>query len=303
MVKVKIRAALGILIITLLMAGYADILVCRDGATYADGITVKTIDKKGAESDPATPGVNISPVETGQHKSHVVFAELGSVSWCPNCPQATEKMSELFSTGAPSSFYYVTLVYDLNTIAAKRGRQLSDTYIPMLYLDGGYQVVDETNSYASAIDTLSNREVHPLKMDLSSQWQGDTAIDIRVSITNEDSAAYFGHLRVQVTEINSRWNNYNGDPFHYALLDYTFDKYIRIPPGDTYVETATWKGSERHGGQTYEDITQDNIMIIGTVSHWLPHLQNNPWTTPRPFRFLAQYIDETQAAIPQQSIL
>jgi hypothetical protein len=257
------------------------------------------IDKGGVGNEAATLRVPISPVETGNQESHVVFAELGSVSWCPNCPRASEKMSDLFSRDMSSSFYYVTLVYDLNTVAAKRGRQLSNAYIPMLYLDGGYQVIDDTNSYASAIDTVSTREVHQLTMDLSTQWRGDTVIDIRVSITNEDSDAYFGHLRVQVTEINSRWNNYNGDPFQYALLDYALNKYIRISPGDTYVETVTWTGSDSHGGQTYEDITQDNIMIIGTVSHWRPHLQKNPWTEPRPYRFLAQYVDETQASIPQ----
>jgi len=299
MEKIKIRTILGILIVVLLMASYAKIMTYRNGVAYEDSIAVQLIDKKEMESDSDIPSVNNSSRETGQLGSHVVFAELGSVSWCPNCPRATEKMSELFSTGMPSSFYYVTLVYDLNTIASKRGRQLSDVYIPMLYLDGGYTVVDETNSYASAIDTLSNRETNHLNMDLSSQWGDDTTIEIRVSITNEGSASYFGHLRVQVTEINSRWNNYDGDPFHYALLDYALDKYIRIPAGDTYVETTTWKGSDSHGGQTYGDITQDNIMIIGTVSDWLPHLQNNPWTEPRPYRFLAQYVDETQASLPQ----
>ena len=298
MLKIKSRVLLDVLVIAILMGGYAGIMIIGNGVAYREGVTIQTIDEE-AGKEAATLGIPISPVKTGKQESHVVFAELGSVSWCPNCPRATEKMSDLFSMDSASSFYYVTLVYDLNNIAAKRGRQLSDAYIPMLYLDGGYQVIDDTNSYVSAIDTVSNREVHHLTMDLSTQWQGDTVLDIRVSVTNEDSDAYFGHLRVQVTEINSRWNNYDGDPFHYALLDYALDKYIRLSPGDTYVETVTWKGSDSHGGQTYADITQDNMMIIGTVSHWLPHLQKNPWAEPRPYRFLAQYVDETQAAIPQ----
>ena len=78
----------------------------------------------------------------------------------------------------------------------------------------------------------------------------------------------------------------------------SFDKYLRIPPGDTFEETTTWRGSDSHGGQTYADITQDNIMIIGTISHWVPHLQSNPWTTPRPYRFLAQYVYQTHAVMP-----
>ena len=299
MLKIKSRVAINVLIIAILMAGYAGITIYGNEGSYGKSITIQTSDKEEAGQEPAAMGVPISPGETGKQESHVVFAELGSVSWCPNCPRASEKMSDLFSMDLASSFYYVTLVYDLNTIAAKRGRQLSNAYIPMLYLDGGYQIIDDSNNYASAIDTVSSREVHQLTMDLSTHWRGDAVLDIRVSITNEGSETYFGHLRVQVTEINSRWNNYNGDPFHYALLDYALNKYIRISSGDTYVETATWKGSDSHGGQTYGDITQDNIMIIGTVSHWRPHLQENPWTDPRPYRFFAQYVDETQASLPQ----
>lgn len=298
MLKVKRRIVLDILIIAILMGGYAGIMVYGNEMTYGECITIQTIDKEAAKNETATIRT-IPSGKTDTQESHVVFAELGSVSWCPNCPRASEKMSDLFSMDMPSSFYYVTLVYDLNTIAAKRGRQLSNAYIPMLYLDGGYQVIDDANSYASAIETVSSREVHQLTMDLSTQWRGDAVLDIRVSITNEGSETYFGHLRVHVTEINSRWNNYNGNPFHYALLDYALNKYIRIASGDTYVETTTWKGSDSHGGQTYGDITQDNIMIIGTVSHWLPHLQKNPWTDPRPYRFFAQYVDETQASLPQ----
>ena len=167
----------------------------------------------------------------------------------------------------------------------------------MLYLDGGYKVLDNTYDYESAIATLAEREVHPLSLDISASWKGDAKIDVTISITNEGTQSYFGHLRVYITEITSRWSNQKGDPVCYGFLDYAFDKYVRIQAGDTYTETTTWDGSANHGGQTYSDIDPDNIMVIGAVSHWLPHLQENPQKDYRPFRFFAQFVDQTSASL------
>jgi len=264
-------------------------------------ITVKATDENEAESDIATLQIAMPKTDSFQQTPHIVLAEMGSTSWCPNCPRADERITEIFSSGL-SPFYYVTLVYDLNTIAAKRGRQLSDSYIPMLYLDGGYQVVDSTTGYSSAITTLANRDVHPLKIELTAEWKGNADIEVTVNVINEGTGSYLGHLRVYMTEITSRWNNQEGEPYHYGFLDYAFDRYIRLPEGGTYMDTTAWSGSSDHGGQTYGDITPDNIMVIGAVSHWLPHLQENPWTDPRPYRFFAQYVDQTTAALVTSSV-
>ena len=265
-------------------------------------ITVKATDEHGAESEPATLKVSMPLVFSKTQFTHTVLAELGSTSWCPNCPRADERIYETYSSGN-YPFYYVTLVYDLNSIAQKRGRQLSDSYIPMLYLDGGYEIVDNTANYASSIANVAEREVNPISLDVSASWQGNAKIDVSVSITNEGSQSYFGHLRVYVTEITSRWNDEKGNPYHYAFLDYAFDKYVKIQAGDTYTETSTWDGSANHGGQTYGDIDPNNIMVIASISHWLPHLQKNPWTTPRPFRFLAQFVDQTNASLVTSSAI
>ena len=262
-------------------------------------ITVKATDENGAESEPATLRVSM-PLSKNQF-THTVLAELGSTSWCPNCPRADEKIHEVYSIG-DYPFYYVTLVYNQNPVAQKRGRQLSDAYIPMLYLDGGYKIVDNTAEYASSIGEVAERKVHPLSLGISASWKGDAKIDVTVSITNEGTDAYFGHLRVYVTEIVSRWNDQKGNPYHYAFLDYAFNKYVRIQAGDTYTETAIWDGSATHGNRTYGDIVPDNIMVIGAISHWLPHLQKNPWTTPKPFRFLAQFVDQTNASLVASSL-
>ena len=259
-------------------------------------VTVKATDENGAESEPATLKVSMPLTYSKSMNTHTVLAEMGSTKWCPSCPPADEKIEELYETGN-YPFYYVSLVYDANTVAQKRGGWLSDSYIPMLYLDGGYKVVDSPNMYGSYITEVSQRDTNPISLNVSAVWQGDAKIEITVSAINEGTQSYLGHLRVFVTEIVSRWVNEKGDPFHYAFLDYAFNKYVSIPAGEKYEETTTWDGTENHGGETFEDITPDNIMVIGSVAHWMPHLEKNPWTQPKPYRFFAQYTDQTAAAI------
>ena len=259
-------------------------------------ITVKATDENGAESEPATLKVTMPLVKPKSMNTHTVLAEMGSTTWCPSCPPADEQIEALYSSGN-YPFYYVTLVYDTNKVAQTRGGWLRDSYIPMLYLDGGYKVADNPTMYGQDILSVSQREVNPLSMNISAEWKGDAKIDITVSITNEGTKSYFGHLRVYVTEVVSRWNNQKGEPFRYALLDYAFNKYVSIPAGGTYEETTTWDGTADHNGNTYGDITPDNIMVIGGIAHWMPHLEKNPWTQPKPYRFIAQYTDQAAAAI------
>ena len=260
-------------------------------------VTVKATDENGAESEPATLKVTMPLTYAKSISTHKVLAEIGSTTWCPSCPPADEKIEELYDSG-DYPFYYVSLVYDTNSMAQKRGGWLSDSYIPMLYLDGGYKVVDSPSMYGLDINEVSQRAVNPISLNVSAVWKGDAKIEITVSATNEGSQSYFGHLRVFVTEIVSRWVNQKGQPFHYAFLDYAFNKYVSIPAGETYKETTTWDGNADHGGETFGDITPDNIMVIGSIAHWMPHLEKNPWTQPKPYRFFAQYTDQTAAAIP-----
>jgi len=272
----------------------------NDG-TYT--ITVKATDQHGAESPPATLTVSM-PLEMNED-THFVLAEMLSTTWCPNCPRAEHAISDLYETGE-YPFHFVTLVIDsdpvVNPVAVKRARWLSAAYIPMLYLDGGYKVADNVNAYGAAINEVAQRDVHELEMDINALWAGNAEIAITVSITNRESSTYVGHLRVYVTEIVSRWNDEDGDPIPYALLDFALNKYVSIPAGETYTETATFDGKEDHAGNTYGDIDMENIQIVGSVAHWMPHLQKNPWDMPKPSRFLAQFTDQTAATLVYPSL-
>lgn len=227
--------------------------------------------------------------------THTVMAELGTVSWCPHCPVASDEIYKIFNS-SNHDFYYVTLVYDKNPLALKRGRWLSDAYIPILYLDGGYKVVDNPSNYEQEITNAENRNVHDVSINVSGEWKGNAKIGVTVKIDNNEGKAYFGHLRVYVTEINSRWNDEKGLPFHYAFLDFAINNYVFVGGGKTKEIKATWDGAITHGNQTFGDIKEGNIMLVASISYWMPFIQNNPWDKPKPTHFIAQFVDDTDAA-------
>ncbi|RLF40797.1 MAG: hypothetical protein DRN21_01435 [Thermoplasmata archaeon] len=231
-----------------------------------------------------SPAVAAASASTSQRH---VLAELGSTSWCPSCPRATETIKKVYESG-DLPFYYMTLVYDLNDVAQWRGRQFSDAYIPMLYIDGGYLVVDSVTefSYTKAIEDALERDVHDVALAMQAEWRGN-AISITLDVTNGGNSPYFGNVRVCVMEVNSRWQNQAGDNYSYAFMDYALNTYAFIGGGDTKSYTITWDNTQQ--------MEQGNTMILAYAANWLPHLQKNPWEQPKPVRFLAQFVDNACA--------
>ena len=226
-------------------------------------------------------------------QSHTVMAELGAVSWCPHCPAGSEKMYELFNSGK-YNFYYVTLVYDKNPLAQNRGKWLNDVYIPMLYVDGGYIVADNSDdNFENAIAEAEQRTTHPVSIEVNAEWKGENVIEVSINVTNDGSKPYFGHLRAYITEITSRWNDEAGLPFHYAFLDFAINNYIFVMPHKTTHVTATWDASHASKGMDFSGISHGNIMVVASIAHWMPHLGKNPWEKPATsIYFLAQYVDD-----------
>ncbi len=232
----------------------------------------------------------------GEISHREVFAELGAVSWCPHCPRASEALQNLSSE---IDFCYVTLVYDKSQIASFRGSWLRDAYVPMLYIDGGYEVVDYNpgtvyNDYKNALENAGERDVRDVEIEINAKWLGDAEIEIGIKIINKESRPYFAHLRVYVTEINSRWNDYAGKSFKYAFLDYAFNEYVFIR--EKYEKVRVWDGKKMHGNLTFPDIEKDNIMIFATLSNAIPNIAKNPWEKPFPY-FFAEYVDVVKSSL------
>jgi hypothetical protein len=228
---------------------------------------------------------------------HTVFGEYASATWCPPCAITSEDLYAIYQSG-DYPFYYVSLISDMNSIAKERVNSLAVYSIPAVFFDSGYIV--ETGAvgqakYIENIEETSTRKVkQPLEMTTSVSWNGDAKITVEVTIKNNGSSFYFGIIRSYITEIISRWNTTEGDPYHFGFLDFAIKKLVFILPGKTTSIKATWDGSKDHGGQTFEDITQENTMVISTVSHWIPRLKINE----KGRLYFTFYVDQTSAGIP-----
>ena len=242
--------------------------------------------------------------------THTVFAEETTATWCSNCPFVAEAIYNVYQSG-DYDFFYVALVDDMNPIA--KARNIDYTFIskvyafPTVYFDGGdTNVVGRSSTvplteaeYRPLIEQEGERTPRqPLTLDTSATWDGNAQITITITATNEGSLPYFGKIRSYVTEIESRWIDDSGDPYHFALLDYALNRYVLLLPNKAKSFTETFDGAADHQGQTYEDITQENIQIVTTISHWIPHFRTGYESDTYNQYYLAYYVDQTDATTP-----
>lgn len=144
-------------------------------------------------------------------------------------------------------FYYITLVYDKSEVA--------------------------------------NRKVRDIDIDLQAGWK-ENNIEIIVNVKN-NGRTYFGHLRICIAEIESRWLDERGERYHYALMDYALDKYVFLSANSEKKFNVVWENKY--------SLQQGNVMILAYISNWIPHIQKNPWEKPKPNHFVAQWVDEVNA--------
>lgn len=243
--------------------------------------------------------------------THTVFAEECTATWCPNCPTGAEALYNIYQSG-DYPFYYVSLVNDMNPIAKKRNREYSigiyKIYaFPTVYFDGGDtnmvgrgNTVNETEAeYRNRIEQeIQRTPTQPIIMNSTVTWNGNAKLTATITMTNNGNLPYFGRLRSYVTEIESRWIDNSGNPYHFAFLDYAVNKFVFLLPGKTKTITGTFDGEADHEGQTYSDITSDNIMVISALFHWIPHYRIGYESDEFTQRYFAHYVDQTTAATP-----
>ncbi len=212
---------------------------------------------------------------------HTVFVEYATTTWCSQCPDASKALYELYDS-SQYPFFYVSLVSDVNPNAKIRTKDYQTVAIPTIYVDGGRSLfVGNSGSYQEIKDTYqkmilenTNQAVEQdISIETKGQWLDDAQIKIDVTITNNDNTFFYGKIRTYVNEINSRWLDEQGNPYHHALLDFAFNENIFLPKKSSKSFSTIWDGKEDHNGLTFEDITKDNIMILSSVFHWAPHIR------------------------------
>ena len=239
--------------------------------------------------------------------TNTVFVEETTATWCPNCPVAAEALYNVYQS-SNHSFYYVALVDDKNILAKERNLDycfgiFKIRAFPTVYFDGGYinKVGEEINveQTESAIEQAEQRTTRKLiTMESSVTWNDNAKLTVSLTITNQGDSIYLGKIRSYVTEIESRWIDYLGNPYHFGFLDYALNKVIFLMPGESKTLTGIFDGTSNHGNQTFSDITSDNIMVISTISNFVPHYGVGYESEKYTQRYFAFYVDQTIAATP-----
>jgi len=198
----------------------------------------------------------------------------------------------------------------VNPVAQKRSRAYNTIVIPSAYIDGGDlnyfgnagSVQATENVYRSLIEERGTSEdIHLIDMNIDVTWDGDAEMTVTVNIENKENSFYFGIIRSHITEIESRWLDHKGDPYYFGLLDIPINKLLFLLPHGTKTISFTWDGKENHGDQTFEDITEDNTMVISTVCRLMPHIRQGYQDPPYDQRYLGFFVDQTVGAMPESN--
>jgi len=192
--------------------------------------------------------------------AHIVLVEEGTATWCSNCPVVADVLHDLYKPENPS-FYYVSMVEDKSVKARTR---LYDEYniygFPTVFIDGGYRVIMGSSGFKSAfiekLNEATERDAPDLHMMVRAKWNENTSeLTTTVTVKNYESTTYAGTLKVYITEINSRWSDWNGNPYTSAFLDYAINKEIRVNAGENVTFSEIWEGD-------IASIYPENLWII-----------------------------------------
>ncbi len=122
-----------------------------------------------------------------------------------------------------------------------------------------------------------------------------TGIGKQTSNNVNDSISYEGILRVYIVEPVSRWDNYDGEPYHFGFLDFAFNDVLSIEYLDTYTNSITWNANQAGFG----DIQEDNIIVMAAL--FSPEINKGYSNPPMNYPFEAHYVDAAAAATPGNS--
>lgn len=236
-------------------------------------VTVNDQKGNGPIGEPSVDGSKfyiISVVDDKKELSHKVFLEEGTATWCSNCPDSAKIIENVYNAKDPD-FYYVNLVQDKSDKANDR---LYDDYniygFPTVFFDGGFDtccidIMTENRNEAlfeQKIAKVASREVPRVYLDLNITWDEDEEeLLTTVDVENRDESAYSGVLKVYVTEIVSRWSDWDGNPYHYGFLDYAINEEITVSAGDIKTVSKIW--NQKDAG--FSNVYPENLWIIAVL--------------------------------------
>ena len=201
---------------------------------------------------------------------HTVFVEVGTSQNCQKCDPWGQSIYEAYNSGDYDFEYVEMIEFDhngkiLNDEANAWANNYSIGAYPTSIFDGDYEriVGNYPSSLPGSLDSCGSRDVADITAVMTVFWLGDATIKVEITIKNNEQTKYDGHIRACITEIVSRYDTYEGNPYHFGFLDYAFNKGVAINAGDTYTDSMTWNGNEHQDnhGDDFGDIEADNIQV------------------------------------------
>jgi hypothetical protein len=254
---------------------------------------------------------NLDIIPTTTSSTHTVFAEYAASTGCIPCKNAHAALKSIYTEGS-QPFYYVTFSRKNKNTEQRTLIEYNLYGWPTVFFDGGNQSYCGASGdaehmkqiYITNITQCSGRPVPDLFADLSITWLKNATMRINLTIQNNETTNYGGHLRVYVTEIfSSMWNDSGGNPYTFAFLDYAYNQDIFINTAGIWQESVLWNGHEYNDGygHNFGQITPDNVMVFATVFNNTRHqgYADLPIGALSPYD--AYYVDETTAAMPDVS--
>ena len=222
-----------------------------------------------------TPSAEISD----EQFTHAVFAEEFTATWCVYCPSAAENLMLIYedAPGEPyydDNFFFVALITDVNDKADDRMGDFPDvTGYPTVIFDGNDEKVSggqsSTANYEQAIDTTGQRDDTDISLEIEMNHLGNDKLDISIGMTWDEDGSFSnptfnGYVRAYIVEKISRYNNYDGDPYHFGFLDYAFDQNVELEPREKQSLSTIWTGGDHQdkNGNDFSDIDYDNINVF-----------------------------------------
>jgi hypothetical protein len=232
--------------------------------------------------------------------SHDILGEFFTLTTCFPCRYSHRALKNL-DAGEYHPMHYVTMVYDKddgNKEARVRSSELGVTHSPTVWWDGPYKkdqgssedIEEDMADYNVSILECGNRNVPDLDLNLDVEWLGavrndpadgqtlvpieqimtwtSSQMEIDIEVINNDADEYSSRIRVYVNEVNSTfWDDKWGDPYTNCFLDYAMNVFVDIPASSSWDDTVIFDGYEHNTGygEDYQNITQDNIIVVATV--------------------------------------
>jgi hypothetical protein len=224
----------------------------------------------GTISSEKTIYSNIEKSNNRDDYTHTVFLEIGTSQNCNPCHYWSEKIYDTYTSGDYDFQYVEMIVYDHN------GERLNDEAFewekiygigayPTSIIDGNYEKIVGNNQgeLPDKLNSCGTRAVSDISADMFVLWMENATLRVDITIENNENAQYNGHIRACITEIVSRYDTDEGEPYHYGFLSYAFNKDISIDALGIYSDSVIWDGNEHfdNHGDDFGDIDKDNIQV------------------------------------------